>query len=448
MKEIDLTNKDQVVKFLNDHKNDDVDEYEKEYNGGRKLRKLQVGHRKDLERGKNKTVPAEKMIVNFQKKIVKTASSFIFGEVPSIVPNNPENQTAVEVLKIIKNSRILSKLQDFSETVMSETMGVFIFSKGGANEIEINSRVYKSNNGKYTPQYDVYGDLIAFYWEFIIDELNYLWIFDKNNIYQYTGEGEYKFDTQWKHGFDVIPVVFHQQEKPEWWEVKELIDRYEMLLSKLAGSNNHFAFPIMKIKGGVAKNSDGKDESLIDQSDDGKSLLLGFAEKNGQIIEADAEFLQRDTGVDSIKLEVELIKEAIFNISQTPDLSFNNVKGIGAISGRALLLMLQDAINKAKSKQGKYKIVIERILNVIKSGLGISGSDEIDFEINFNLSLPKDTKEEIQNLIDATGGEAILSQKSAVKHSPYTEDFQKELDNLKKERGKKSSESLILDEDE
>ena len=442
----DLTKKHQVLKFLENNRNDEIAKYTKEYKGDRKIRELQVGHRPNLIQGKHKIVPAEKMIVNLQKKIVKTASNFLFGEAPVIVPNNPEEKNSAEVMRIIKKNRILSKLLDFAETVMSETMGVFIFSKG--DEGEISMRGFKSDRGIFTPQFDSFGDLIAFYWEFKgDDDISYLWIFDKEYIYQYAGDGEYNYDTKWKHEFDVIPVVFHQQEEPEWFDVKEMIDRIEMILSKLAGSNNYFAFPILKMKGAVAKNAEGEDESLIDQSDDGKSLLLGFAEKNGQIVEADANFLQRDTGVDSIKLEIEYLKEMIFNISQTPDLSFNNVKGIGAISGTAIQLMLQDAINKAKSKQSDYQIVIERIINVIKSGIG-APREEMEFDIQFNLSLPKDTKEEIQNLVEAAGGSQILSQKSAVKLSPYTENIQEELDNLKEERGKRSSESLILNQDE
>lgn len=166
----------------------------------------------------------------------------------------------------------------------------------------------------------------------------------------------------------------------------------------------------------------------------------------GQIVEADADFLRRDTGVDSIKLEMEYLKEMIFNISRTPNLSFDNVKGIGAISGRALKLMLQDAINKAKAKQNQYQITIERILNVISAGQG--NKEKFDFDISFNLSLPDDLKEEIETLMDATGGQAILSQETGIKLNPYTNDANAELTKIQKEEAQRSGYGLNNREDE
>jgi len=446
---IDLTNKEEVTEFLKNHQRKEVAEYAKEFKGDRKLRKLQVGNRKDYNQGKHKIVEAERLVVNFQKKIVNTASSFLFGEAPSITPTNPKDKAGSEILRTLKANRINSKLLDFSEAVMSSTMGVFIFYL--ENE-EIKTRCFNSDNGIYTPYFDPYGDLKAFFWEFKIDDINYLWVFDEESLYKYEGDGEYNFVDSDSHGFDVIPVVFLEQPEPEWWDVKEMIDRVEIIISKLAGSNNYFAFPILKLKGGTVKNEAGEDEALIEVEEDGKSLLLGYAEKNGHIVQADAEFLQRDTGVDSIKLEIEYLKEFIFNISQTPDLSFDNVKGIGSVSGRALLLMLQDAINKAKRNQGKYRVVIERIINVVKSGMKSTQpaikTKEVDFDIQFNLSLPSDLAEEIRTIMEATGGKPVLSQESGVKLSPFTNDIQKELEALQKEKAKAYEDTLTLGEDE
>ena len=311
---------------------------------------------------------------------------------------------------------------------MSTTIGVFIFSmlQGEAGK-EIKSRFYTTDNGKYTPQFDVYGDLVAFYWQFVIDEVEHLWIFTDTKIHKYSEE---KFLQSDPHEFGVIPVVFVEQEEPEWFIVKEMIDRYEMLKSKLAGNNNYFAFPILKLKGGTETNKDGEEETLIDVTEDGKSLLLGHAIREGQVIQADAEFLQRDSAAADIKLEKEWLKEDIHSISQTPDLSFDNVKGIGALSGRALILMLQDALNKAKRKRGAYDTAISRILSVIKNGLGIV-DDELSFDIEFNYSIPEDLAEQIQMLYNATGGKATMSQETAVQMNPLVKNPSEELDKIK-----------------
>ena len=430
--DFDFTSATAVKDFLatQDSRQKKISEYALEYSGsddGRKLRDLQIGKREDYTQG-SKAVKAERIKVQQQKKIVNTAVSFLFGDAPSITANDMNNKSAIEILDVYKKNRISNKLQDFAESVMSTTIGVFIFSM--LDDKQIKSRFYTTDNGKYTPQYDVYGDLVAFYWQFVIGEVEHIWIFTDTEIHKYEDEAYQSSDA---HEFGVIPVVFVEQEEPEWFIVKEMIDRYEMLKSKLAGSNNYFAFPILKLKGGTVTNKDGEDETLIDISEDGKSLLLGQAIQNNQLLEADAEFLERDTGIDSIKLEKEWLKEDIYGISQTPDLSFENVKGIGAIpSGRALELMLQDPINKAKRKRGAYDTAISRILSVIKSGLGIT-DDELTFDIEFNYSIPQDIAEEIQMLYNATGGKATMSQETAVQHNPKVKNPSEELEKIKAE---------------
>ncbi len=429
--EFNFENYTEIEQFLSDNKErqESIEEYALEYEGteeGRKLRDLQIGQRKDYTQGAT-NVSAEKIKIQYQKKIVNTAVSFLFGDAPTIHANDAESTNAQGILKVFKDNRINNKLQDFAEAVMSTTIGVFIFSKN--DEGDIKGRFYNHEQGKFTPQYDVYGDLIAFYWEFLIGEVEHIWVFTPEQIHQFADK---RFVKSEAHDFGVIPVVFVDQKEPEWFGVKEMIDRLEMLVSKLSASNNYFAFPILKLIGGTEKDEEGNDVPLIDISDDGKSLLLGHARHDNQVIQADAEFLQRDTGVDSIKLEKELLQEFIHSISQTPDLSFDNVKGIGAISGRALILMLQDAINKAKRKRGSYQTAIERILSVIKNGLNII-DDELSFEIEFNYSIPEDVKEQIETLYAATGGKATMSQELGVQHNPYVKNAGEELEKMQAE---------------
>lgn len=439
--EFDFKNATAVTDFLgeNQTRNKKIAEYKKEYDGtdeGRKLRDNQIGKREDYTQG-TKQVKAEKLKVQYQRYIVNTAVSFLLGEAPSISANDVDNQAGQQILEVYKKNRIGNKLQEFAEQVMSTTMGVFIFSRGADNEIK--ARLYTQDNGKYTPQYDVYGDLVAFYWEFTIGEVEHIWIFTDIEIHKYQDEKYISSDT---HDFGVIPVVFVDQKEPEWWPVKELIDRIEMIISKLAGSNNYFAFPILKLKGGTTTDDDGKEQNLIDVDEDGKALLLGIAKHNDMLIEADAEFLQRDPAVDSIKLELEILKENIHRMTQTPDLSFDNVKGIGAVSGRAMQLMLQDAVNKAKRKRGDFDTAISRILSIIKNGLGIN-DEELSFDIEFNYAIPTDEKELIDMLYTATGGKATMPQETAVQNNPMNKNAAEAMEKILEEQTQAMAESVL-----
>lgn len=430
--DFDFKNATAVTDFLgeNQARNKQITDYKKEYDGtdeGRKLRDNQIGKREDYTQG-NKQVKAERLKVQYQRYIVNTAVSFLLGEAPSIIANDVDSEAGQQILDVYKKNRIGNKIQEFAEQVMSTTMGVFIFSRGAEDEIK--ARHYTQDNGKYTPQYDVYGDLVAFYWEFTIGEKEHIWIFTETEIHKYEDE---KYITSDAQDFGVIPVVFVDQKEPEWWSVKELIDRIEMILSKLAGSNNYFAYPILKLKGGTVKNDSGEDETLIDVDEDGKSLLLGIAKHNDHVIEADAEFLQRDSNDSSIRLELEILKENIHRMTQTPDLSFDNVKGIGAVSGRAMQLMLQDAVNKAKRKRGDFDTAISRILSIIKNGLGIQ-DEELTFDIEFNYAIPTDEKELIDMLYTATGGKATMPQETAVQNNPMNKNAAEAMEKILEEQ--------------
>src|SRR5690606_11958975 len=132
--------------------------------------------------------------------------------------------------------------------------------------------------------------------------------------------------------FGKIPAVYLSQDHPEWWEVQEMIDRVEMTLSKFADTNDYFAHPMFKAKGDL-KSMPSKDET-------GKMVKLPIVETiNGNLVEADIDFLTWDHAPEAIKMEIESWKDLIYGLSDTPDLSFNNVKGIGNISGIALKLM-------------------------------------------------------------------------------------------------------------
>lgn len=444
--EMQFNNPKEVFDWLQKNRIDrPFEEYVAEYEGDRNLRELQVGKREMIKQGKD-TIPPEIMIINLQRKIVRTAVSFLLGNEPTITSNEPESEEAQAVMRILKKNRFTNKLKKFAESVKSQTLGVFIFNIDDAsNNNRVRFRYYTTEQGTFTPQYDAYGDLIAFYWEFEDSEgVENLYVFDKTNVYVFKDQ---KFEATQTHGFGVIPVVFLEQKKPEWWDVKELIDRLEMIQSKLAASNNFFAFPILKLKGALAKNESGETETLIKPSEDGKTLALGWAEKNGQVIEADAEFLQRDPAIDSITAEVENLLKFIYSISQTPDLSFENVKGIGAVSGAAIELMFMDAINKAKWDEGDFSTVIERVISVIRSGINNGAekdslNEELEFNAEFNLSIPKDLKEEVMTLIEAAGGKAILSRSSAVKQSPLTYNAQDEIKELEEQERIESGDTL------
>lgn len=427
---------------------DGVENNVKEFNNHRDIRETQVGKRKDKQT-KDSTVKVTKTPIPFQRQIVRTSSTFLFGSPIKIIEKKEEEKATESseafnaIINLWDDLRMDQTLLKFCKAVKSETEAAIIFydqKKEVEKEVKIKSSLKTSENGKLYPVFDAFGDMVAFGWSYIEKEG------DKDVTYWYvwTDEKQYAFklsDSNWSvlekfpkpNLFKKIPVVYLAQENPEWWEVQALIDNFEMTFSKFVDTNGYFASPMYKVKGAV--------NSIPSKDETGKMVKLDIVETDkGNVIEADLEVLSWDQAPEAIKLELETEKGLIYGLTDTPDLSFDNVKGIGNITGIALKLMFLGPILKAKEGEGDYQTVISRIINVMKSGIGnISNTslskklEELRTEVRFTSVLPENIKEIIEMLTEATGGKSIMSQKTAITHNPLIDDNDKEFENIKEE---------------
>jgi SPP1 family phage portal protein len=233
--------------------------------------------------------------------------------------------------------------------------------------------------------------------------------------------------------FGKIPVVYVEQDEPEWEQVGVMIDNFENRISRLSDTNDYFAEPLLKIFGKVAKMPN-KDEI-------GKILEFDMTEgADGKVNHGDAEYAVWDHTPESIKIELETSWDTIFAMSSTPDLSFNNLKGIGNVAELTLKLLFIDAFIAREEKMEIFDPALRRCISVVTAGIenytnikfnGDTSLDEID--VSFSETLPSGVKEAIDTLITATGGKPILSQETAAAISPFTSDSEEEIARLREE---------------
>lgn len=436
-------------------KTEKILDYQKEYvKHDRDLRNTQIGKtQKNKIKGegeKSKEIPAVRTPVNFAKKIVRTASAFEVGKTVTLTPSD-ENSLSVLLKHIWKVNRVDSLIQDIIQLKKSETQGAlhFYISDLKENSIlnkilvkanlkkqakEVKVKLLDNTKGVMTPYFDSQGNMLLFMWEYTTINLEdksvkNIEIWDQTKRYYFTDEtGKFSAAELPKpHGFDRIPIVYTSQEQPEWFDVYELIDRYETSLSKLGGSNDYTAYPLLAIYGEINDFPD-KDES-------GK--VLNFPIKvdpeTGKPIHGEAKFVTAENGVESSKLEIETLESLIYSISSTPNLSFDNVKGIGSITGIAMRLMFLDAVIKASMNEGDNRTMIERIINVLISGIVITTNTSMKslaaslyYDIEFNSILPDDLKEaaDIMNQLKTSG---LVSTKTAVEYLGMNADVDEEL---------------------
>jgi len=420
----------------------------------REIRDTQVGKiQQDKVVGEGeqrKVVKSVKTPASFQNKIVNTSTAFEFGKAVTLKPNE-KNALSDEILRLWRVNRIDSKLQVLKQLQKSERQSALLFyiqdlkpnnllnrMMGANNKKEIKSRVLENEEGTMSPTFDALGDMIFFTWEFVTKDdsgksINNAWIYDDTNLYKSSDEGGTLSLISDKpilpHGFGKIPVVYLTQRFIEWDKVEGLIDRYEVSISKLGASNDYSGHPILKFTGEV----DGAPE----KDEDGKAFICKIKiDEHENVIQSDVEFLTHDNAPESVKMEQDRTEKLIYSLTHTPDISFENMKGIGNIAGASLELLFLDAQLKALLHEGENRTIVERMINVLISGTITttntamkSSAGNTYFDVLFNSVVPRDLETIINTL--STGYEnKIISQPTAVAHAGLTNDVEKELETI------------------
>jgi hypothetical protein len=142
---------------------------------------------------------------------------------------------------------------------------------------------------------------------------------------------------------------------------------------------------------------------------------------------------------EAVKLEIETLLRMIYTLTQTPDISFDSVKGLGAISGVALKLLFMDAHLKVQDKREIFDEYLQRRVNLIKAYIGkFNASLENDCE---TMEIEPEIKpymltgemDEINKWITANGGKPIISQKQSVKSANLSQNPEADYEQIQNE---------------
>ena len=426
-------------------------EYLEEFNGERKRRKTSVGWRepKRLEvyseslvdddgnpvRLDDKVVDVARIVTNFPRKVVRTAVAFMFGGRMKISADE-QNEGFNEFKRVWERKlKMHSVLKKFARVVLSETKAAIVFFPyvslrfDGTKQAELKAKILSQPvqdnvTSDFYPHFDDNDDMDAFIHKFqvridgITADRAIIWTREKiiTGTQTYGGWEIAEADNP----FGIIPVIYADVMEPEWEEVAPVMDAREMRLSRMADTNDYFAEPIMKTFGETdlpSKNTVGKEITFPMKVDP----------DSGKPFHGDADFLAWQQSIDSVKQELEETKNEQFSGSSTPDLSFDNLKGIGNISGVARRFMTLDAQIKAAENMEVFGPVVQRCVSVVIAG--IANITNIRYRqqlvdnwitVSFESILPKDPVEDAQILSLAGGGKAFNSKETVVANSPLT----------------------------
>lgn len=390
-----------------------------------------------------------RIAVSLQKKIVNTAVSFVFA-IPVQQKADTEKGSKEEIVFNAQKA-ILSKnkINSFNRRIARE-----LFRYGEVAEywypVELGLGEGKKKNlygintsykmkvqlfspglgDELYPYFDESGDLVAFSRQYYIeDELGKEQVYfdtyfaDKILRYHKSGGGVWILESEAPNPIGKIPIVYYCQPGPEWEDVQPLIDRLEKLLSNFGETNDYHSSPKIFVNG-----------KITGWSKKGEAGAILQGEKD-----AKAQYLSWDHAPESVKLELDTLLRLIYSLTQTPDVSFDSVKGIGNVSGIALKLLFMDAHLKVYDKAELFGEGFQRRNSILGSYIG-----EMDVtykDVAENLFIESvftpymiDIKDEyLKTLIQATGGKAVLSQEKGVELADLTTDPKEEYKRLQRE---------------
>lgn len=443
----------------------DRQSYVDEYKGKRERREKGVDRREDkfvdvysdtlLDKDGNpvrigsKRVEVARVKTNIPKRIVRIAAAFLFGGNMSITFAD-ENDAASYFKEVFAESiKMKSVLNRFARIVMSETKSALVFyprpsEVDGENKIVIKVKILSLKNGDFWPHFDDYDDMDAFVRKYRAihtdgQERDFLWIQTAaKEMTCVDMSGEWVEVKNIPNLAKKITVVYAEQDNPEWEDGATSMDYYENRLSRMVDTNDYFGDPILKNYGESSlpsKNTVGKQISYPIHVDD-----------EGKQHHGDAEYLVWEQSIDSIKLELETLRNEIYSGTSTPDLSFENMKSIGALSGSAIELMFIETFIKAAEKMEIFGPVVQRCISIVKTLISNvtetkhkEGLKKAKPKVTFDSILPDDLKEKIEMLVSANGGKPINSQETIVSNSPFTRNLPEELSRLRKEADEESA---------
>ena len=439
-------------------------EYYNEYNGERRRRKTSVGWRepKRLEvysdtlvdkngepvRLPDKIVDVARIVTNFPKKEVRTSVAFLFGG-QMMITGADQNDGFQEFKRVWERRlKMQSVLKSFARKVLSESKAALVFypyiSKGLdgklITELKVKTLSVPRNENtlsEFYPHFDDNDDMDAFIHRYQVNSngmiRNSCTIWTADKIITAIDEMGGWVIKEVPNLFGKIPVVYADVFQPEWDEVALLMDAREMRISRMVDTNDYYGDPMLKtfdVADLPTKDTVGKELSFTSK----------VHPETQQLYHGDAEYLTWNGSQPSVDKELEETKCELFSGTSTPDLSFDNLKGIGNLSGVARKFMLMDATIKASENMETFGPVVQRCVSVVLAGIcnitNIKYRSQLVnnlIDVEFGSILPEDLAETLQTLSVANGGKPINAQRTVTAHSPLTEDLDEEMKLMEEE---------------
>lgn len=229
-----------------------------------------------------------------------------------------------------------------------------------------------------------------------------------------------------------INVIYCQQRKA-WHGVQQRIEREEDLDSKEGDTNNYFSDPIATATADVI-------QGLADPESVGKIVRLTTSNSKFGYVEP-------PRASESLASERKNLRESILFDTYSPDLSYENLKGLGSLSGVAIKNAMAIGYIKRKRNIGYYKQIVRRDYNVIIEILCLLHPEKTDalreMKVDFEFAEPFDSDNTEKNSsIISLYNAGLISLEEAVRQIAACDDPDAEIKRIREENTEKKNRQI------
>ena len=367
-----------------------------------------------------KYVDVARIAFALQKLIIKRAVAFCFGNNVEVTSDAKTDKGIVafnsykdllDKVKIYSLNRRMARIL-FTYGEVAEYWYTVETKKGDGMGVDKNKKIrvslFSPKDCRLYPFFDDNDDLIAFSREYTKkdgdEEHTFFetWTDEEYRIWDDKGQ-EIK-EKSYQHNLGKIPIIYSRQEQRETEDVDPLIDRLEKSVSNLGDTNDYHSSPKIIVNGPV--------KSFAQKGEAGGILEVGENVK--------PYYLSWDSAPQSKQVEFDMLLKMIYTISQTPDVSFDNMKAVGAVSGEALKTLFTDAHLKVQDHREVLDEHLARRCSVATTYIGVlapdtkDGFDEINIKQEIIPYLSKNQGMVLDSLLSVNGNKPLVSHKQSV----------------------------------
>ena len=404
---------------------------------------------------KDKTNPTNRIPLPLEQDIVNIHTAWTVGKDPKVTVET-DDETEKNLLKVIEvtcrknkmrynNKRIVrawlaeQEVAEYWYAVDDNSFWTKALNRvkatfGGSvkSTKKLRCAIWSPFRGdKLYPFFNDKGDYEALSREYsVVDvdgtETTYFMTITDKKVYEWRVSGSVELIKKYPHGFSKNPTIYSYREQTLCHKIRPIRARLESLLSNFADCIDRHFFPYLILEGDIT----GKPQRS------GKNRVIKVT-NGGKVY-----YLNWDQASDAVRLELEKNWSMAYQLTSTPQLSLDALKGLGDVpSGKAFQFLFMGtnlAVDNHAEVIGEH---IQRRYNFLAAAHGdinanfYQASRTIDIETEIEPYAIEDMAEKIRNASDACG-KPVASLRTGVMMAGLVNDVDEEVRAIEEETAK------------